>query len=378
MQKNLLKDTPAYQFGVRPAVQCRDMSSVMVPDVVKSMDRMFDTANLYDFGTNQTTKSSLGLNYEPYCGDPERDAVVFYMMNHVVSIARQGMHPYESFGDRLPLIEEYHRQLGFRASRMFFYMLLICTRESRHEKKSKDESMWVGFSEKYGSEIMKLHASIKGKGSDAAADRFRNNPPNCQLGKYTEFLAEVFYKGSYSHGFGGKAWGKVADVLNEYVHGKITAEMMLDTSFTLCHNNGPIFNKGMLFGGYSHEIYRILDVQRSGQIPQFVANKETKWAKDPVVKELFDMSVSIMGPKGLTGHVDWYMVENLGAMKKYPEEKQKQAQLYGVPGNVIQKDAVTEPDDSGFKWKSAEKAKPKDHLEIMPGVFVAKCKERPA
>ena len=132
---------------------------------------------------------------------------------------------------------------------MFFYLLLICTRESRHTKDAVSSPFIKGLGKKYGDGCTGFWSSIKGTGSSGAAERLRNSPPDVLLGDYTKFLADMFNGGQFSGGYGGVAWGAVAVVLRDYSIGAISAEMMMDTAFTLCHNNGPIFNKGMLFNG---------------------------------------------------------------------------------------------------------------------------------
>lgn len=364
MKKSLSKDTLAYQFGVRPGVLHRDMGGIQVPTVVAQLNKFMNLKNVGGMAGVFDTEAN--------CGNPERDAVVFYMMNHAVSLVRQKVHPYEALSPKhLEIVEAYHHELALKSARMFYYMLLICTRESRHDKSSYDDAHWIEFRNKYGLELLKFHKSIKGVGSGGAVSALREAPPNMTLGNYTAFLSEVFYKGKYSGGYGGKAWGKVADVLRDFVAGKITAEMMMDTAFTLCHNNGPIFNKGMLFEPYSEEIYKILDVQRSGQIPQMVANGETKWAKDPWVSGRYQQCKSAIGEE-FVGHVDWFLVEELGAMKSYPSQKEAQVKKFGYPSKFKAKLEA----EKVKKEIAVEKKKEEDllFLEVMPGLKVKKIK----
>lgn len=364
--QSLNKDTLAYQLGLRPATRARTMGMAPVTEVVAQLNKFMKGK-----GPGDLTGSA---NVDVLMGESERDAVIFYLMNHAVSVVRQKVHPLESLGNYLPLVEEYQRQLSQRATRMFYYMLLICTRESRHCKSSYDSKTWQGLVHKYGQAVLDFHSTIKGIGSSSAADRFRDNPPNVLLGKYVEFLSDVFYEGTYSASYGGPAWGKVADVLRDYVLGKLTAEMMLDTSFTLAHNTGPIFNKGMLFEQQNNsELIRILDVQRSGQIPQMVANKETKWANDSQIQPLWKACEAALGDP-MRGHVDWYMVEALGSVNTYPIDKKNQLAKHGMPADLQKKQ------DELVK-KQLEDAKKKAELDammvtIMPGVKIKKVEVR--
>lgn len=363
MKQSLHKDTLAYQLGVRPGLQFRDMSAVPVPQVV-------DRLNI--FMENKTFASMVGLQgSEPPMGYPEQDGLMFYLLNHASSIIRQRVHPYEKLGKYLPIMDAYHESLAYRSARMFFYMLLICTRESRHDKNGHSSPFWKVLSYKYPG-AMEFHKTIKGGGSDGAATKLRENPPQMTIGKYTEFLAEIFHEGQYSGGYGGPAWGAVADVLRDYVHGKLTAEMMMDTAFTLCHNNGPIFNKGMLFHQYTKEILTILDVQRSGQIPQMIGNKETKWANGGLFQTWQNCNDVLEG--AFEGYVDWFLVEELGALHGCKPQQQAQVAKYGYPSKFK---AKVEAEKIKTDLKAKQEAKEaKMWVEIMPGIKVKKVEVR--
>lgn len=385
MSVSLRRNTLAFQFGTRPGVLYRDMTSTLVPDVVTQMNSFFECSNMFGWIEPDPEAGVVELVETPM-GNPEVDAIIFYMMNHAATMIRQKYHPIEPLGAKLALLEEYHRQLAYRSARMFFYMLLICTRESRHEKKGYDTNTWKMFEDKYGEALLSFHQSIKGKSSTDAALALRKAPPKMTLGDYTCFLSEVFYHGVYHGGYGGKAWGKVADVLRDYVHGKITAEMMMDTAFTLCHNNGPIFNKGMLFEGYSNEIYKILDVQRSGQIPQLVAGIETPKSAAKTVQTLFKICAKHVGDEfSSPGYVDWYKVESLGSMHKYPEQKKAQAVKWGLPEGHAHPPTKLKPQEelsgSDYAMKKLKAGVPVKELStqimVMPDLYVTLCEERP-
>jgi len=363
MKQSLNQDTLAYQVGMRPALQHRDMSALPLGPAVAAIKRLLTLTNLYE------AIGDAGTDTEKVSGIPEKDAVMFYMLNHAATLVRQRVHVYEPLGKYLPIMEAYHVELAARASRMFAYMLLICTRESRHDNCDKSGSAYLAMTHKYGVEVTNFHKTLKGNGSLQAAQMFQDKAPITTLGKYTSFLSDIFYQGKYPGGYGGPAWGAVADVLRDFVHGKITAEMMMDTSFTLCHNNGPIFNKGMLFDSYGHEIYKILDVQRSGQIPQLVADNQAAVSSDPKVKQVWADCYKVLGDEFI-GHVDWFLVEELGALKTYPDQKTKQIAKHGYPSKFKAKKAAEEA-KAELKAVEALKAM-KANVEIFPGQFIKK------
>jgi len=358
MKFSLKQDTLAFQLS-RPALMHRDMSLAMTP-AVGAQCKTFRTT---DPATYLGIQKSLGKSM----GSPERDALAFYVLNHAVAIVRQRTGPFEPLGESLEILNRYHEVLAVRTLRMFFYMLLICTRESRHRKDSDSGSLMIDLASKYGMQCVKFNNSIKGTGSDSAANAFCNSPPSVTLGKYTSFLVDLFNKGSYSSGYGGKAWGKVAEVLCNYVHGKISAEMMMDVSFALCHNGGPIFNKGMLFSGYGSDIYKILDVQRAGMIPQLIGNAEIAGQTDPEISDLYTLCHSVLGSV-FEGYVDWFAVEKLGAQKTYPQEKALQVKKYGTPSTSpasVTIDGIKEKIKSGKESVEASK-----FIHLHPGCAV--------
>lgn len=373
--QSLNKATLAYQLGARPATMRRDFSQAPVAGVVSQLNQFMNCKTLGDF------TGSVGV--DTLVGESERDAVIFYLMNHAVSVVRQRVGYFEDLGPHLPLINEYQRQLTQRSARMFYYLLLICTRESRHCKSDYHGSMWKKLVADYGQVAMNFHETIRGKGSNGAAEIFRSSPPKMALGPYTSFLADIFHKGNYNGGYGGPAWGAVADVLRDFVNGTLTAEMMLDTSFTLAHNNGPIFNKGMLFAGFNtSELLRILDVQRSGQVPQLVHNNESKWATDKQVSKLFSLCQGTLG-SCMEGYVDWFQVEALGAVGNYSSYQKAQTAKYGETG--AEKIAKEKAEQLKAKQEALQQAKNQAEVEalnaklkeelgkyvqIMPGVKV--------
>lgn len=323
MKQLLATDTLAFQLGMRPAVQFIDMSETPLKEVVASMSEFFSLSNLYDWVQVPSTS-------EPLKGDPEIDALVFYCLNHAVSMIRQRVHPIEPLGKYMPILDLFHREAAVRGARLFYYMMLICPREARHEHGG---SKMPGICSKYG--VPQSFVKAFPDSSSSALTYFVGNCPDIQLGPFVKFLSEQFYHGSYGSSFGGPKWGVVADCLRDYCIGKTTLELLLDTGFTLAHNTAPIFNKGMLYSPNYGNIIEILDVQRSGQIPQYIASGHYEKAKNPRVQGVYALCSSLLGEEfSAPGYVDWFKVEALGAEGTYSTEKAAQAKKYGTPKNV--------------------------------------------
>ena len=357
MKKSMKYDTLAYQLGVRPGVVRRNMGPVLVSQIVAPLNKYL--------GGSKGEHLPLQPPSNPV-SHPELDALRFYLANHAVSLVRQQFEPYEPLGDKLEVLEAYHHTLANLAPRMFYYLLLICTRESRHVRDAENSPKIKKLRDQYGDVILDFHSSLRGESSMSAARKLQHYPPHAPIDQYARFLRDVFYSGKFSKGYGGPAWGRVADVLCDYVTGHISAEMMLDNAFTLCHNNGPIFNKGMLFNNYTSEIYRILDVQRSGQIPQLIDSGGAVWIANPDLSALWSMCKRHFGSK-VEGYVDWFKVEELGALQSYGKEKEAQVEKYGPPPNHKESAATL------IAKKELEKAKADKQVKISPTITINKA-----
>jgi hypothetical protein len=181
----------------------------------------------------------------------------------------------------------------------------------------------------------------------------------------------MFYNGVFSPGFGGRAWGAIADCLVSFVDGTYSPEVMLDVVWTLCHNNGAIFNKGMFYESYTNTLYRILDIQRSGQIIEAcLSDKDCQaYAGLNLGSMICDFMDRYPGEFGT--YVNWFVVEAHGALHgPYNHEKNHQIKKYGLDEASIammDKKAKAAAQDALDK---AEKAAnfAKTHFEYWPGV----------
>lgn len=240
--------------------------------------------------------------YQTTAVAPETEALEFYMSNHVVALIRtkaeNGTYLTEQQAE---LVAKYSAQTSAIAVRSFAYLVLICTREMRHLGSSSMENCKITKAEE--PVYMFIKENIKPSNENAAAMMVWNGNIPFMMGEYTTVLEKMFRKGSWGGGYGGPAWADVTRCLRDYVAGILTAEMMVDTVWTLCHNNGPIFNKGMLYQNYCPELLRILDVQRAGQVPQYACpGFYSDWYRD------FIDEARVMYPE-LDDEVDYHSVK---------------------------------------------------------------------
>lgn len=287
---------------------------------------------------------------------PEQEAVAFYALNHLVAVIKQNFDQDEILPTwAQQVMEQYVQILADQGKRLYSYMLLIITRESRHLKNPA-----VALKNAHPAHKT-FHAAIKGSGSINTANYFCANTPVEPIGKYVQDVVHLFNNGSFGGGYGGKPWGNIANCVAQMLTGKTSIEMMVDSAYCLAHNNGPMFNKGMLYNSHSGTLTKILDVQRSGQIPEALFNKEFPQAYMPlpIVGAVKTMKLHI--PNAFGEFVDWVKVESLGAYHKYAAEKA-----------AMPKVKVTIPTTGNKVFV------PGDDFFVMPGVSVKVLKREAA
>ena len=320
-------------------------------------------------------RTDLAANDGAIEAKPETDALWFYVQQHAMSLAERNLDADEPMGDYQEYVEKYHRTGQRKVMRMFYYLLLITTRESRHAKSGPGKTKLY---KKYP-DIVSFHSHhVQDSSAAASIQALIDNAPDVTLGEYTNFLVNAFTMPSYSPGFGGKAWASIARPLRDFVHGKISAEILMDTAFTLEHNNGQIFNKGMLYhNGSSVALHKILDVQRSGQIPQLITHHYSDLSNYCTTELRTYVDDFTRIDAGFGGTVDWYQVKDIhGSLKYYQEIKAQD----DASGNQTWKDKLAaikvaaEEKAAKLKAKAAKAALLKGAIEILPGTWVAKGK----
>lgn len=346
------ENTLAYQSS-RVLCQHRDMSDVPCASVASA---------LKTFKTN---------DQNPKC-PPEQEALWFYGMNHAVAMVSAARAPLEPLPPKeIELVREYHSKLDEKACRAFYYLLLVTIRESRHNQ-SKSSSK-AKMKEKFGQEVAEFFCGSTG-GEDDIHKTFLNAPPQAPIGNLTGAMQWAFYHSKWSSGYGGPKWGSIADCLHRFVTGEYSAEMMLDTIWTLQHNGGVLFNKGHVYTHETATLKRILDIQRSGQIPAAILNDPPCAGYVQSDLRAWMEHTEKLFPGQIGKFVDWYMVEALGSVHKYPNEIKQQAQVYGASPEATKAHKLqAEKLAAQAKIEEEKKAQhAKKYFAVMPGVEVKK------
>lgn len=277
--------------------------------------------------------------YRKHCGlvVPDEQAISFYALNHCAALVRAKF----TLNEVLPMwaqtvMEKYTDQLVAQAERNLHYIVSIITREARHTH-SPTDTLLAKVKLQGGLEMVDFLATIRGNNEEMAVKAYMAYSGKATVGQYVQVMETVFNNGKWGGGYGGKPWGQIATTALSVLQGKTTLEMMVDTAYTLAHNNGPMYNKGMMYNGYTGSFIMILDVQRSGQIPELLLDS-TVWVTSP---GLFDSGVRSVvqlvkaeTPESFGEWVDWQKVMDLGAKGSYGSFNEKQKKLHGKP--VIQ------------------------------------------
>ncbi len=303
------RETLAFQLNARPATTHRDLSEIPAPQVAK-------VVRAY-------------LKGKPGLVKPEVEAVTFYLLNHALSELRSQRGLDAPLGEHAWIPERYHTFMNDASVRMAHYILLICVRETRHLENYI--TMASTLHSQFGVEFatwMQKHASYESPND--ALSHYYHYCPVMPYGKFVQALRFVFDNGNFCGGYGGPKWGRIAGCLHDLVTGLTTPELMMDTAWTLAHNGGPIFNKGMLYTGFGEVLLRILDLQRAGEIPASVLHDDS--VKHFCTPEMLILSAKLkkeLGGPFASPFVDWFAVETLGSVSKYPHEKQFQQKHHG-------------------------------------------------
>ncbi len=300
--------------------------------------------HLYDVSVFPTQVfSAATVKYRESCGEaaPNKQAITFYALFHCASLIRKQFTVHESLPDwARSVMQQYTTEAMAQGQRMLHYVLSITTREMRHLKvNSLQSSFWGEMEAKFGPVAVAFIKNLASDGDEfVAVGKYMDTPPDTTIGQYMGALAYAFHKAGKNgsngwHGsFGGDPWGDVTDAALAFLTGTTSLELFVDTGFTLAHNGGPIFNKGMMYSMYNLTPFMaILDVQRSGQIPELILDPENYHVDKP--SEIISMITTVQAacPKAFKGYVDWTVVNAampVGKKSTYALFESKQLQKH--------------------------------------------------
>lgn len=242
---------------------------------------------------------------------PESEALRFYLSHQVMAAVRKRRRLHEPLpAEELALVERSIREGNDVFLRMMYYVAVICLRECRHIHDGDQIKVKANGKPFYSAIDFVTH--IPDSPNEAMNVFLNKVPEELTLLQMGEAMSFAFHHGKWGHTYGGPKWGVIADTLVELTKGELTPEMFCDVSFALAHNGGPIFNKGMFYSQYGQDFGLILDVQRGGQIPQYIYSQKSSYVSSET--QVFRASAwDVLGDE-FTGEMDWTKVIEAGAI----------------------------------------------------------------
>ena len=286
--------------------QSKDFSGVKIGKVFSSYDRYLDFIS-------QFQKKKI---------DPLEHAITFYYSDHFI------MDMEKMFGESIPkeyedLVADCLRTRYLVGIHMFYYLFLIVHREARYFYNNGKAKTFFELED--NAMYKPYFIDILGNSSGDAANSLLINSSyisDFDVVDFVRVIRDVFNNLSFSSSYGGKKWGDIAHVLYRFVSGEVSLNIMTDMAFALEHNTGNIFNKGVLYNSVdTNTMKKVLDVQRGGQIPNYVTEKvDAGWDvyMDKFIVNFHKRAVVIF--PHYKEDLNWYKIEKAGSVMKYTEE----------------------------------------------------------
>lgn len=283
------------------------------------------------FSFAQVPVSSLAKEIESYQNKtkqmptPEEQALMFYMTNHGFHLIKSKYNEFEVLPPLAAELVESHMKITNDIARRLFYYIVLISVEEAHCMQQQGDHFYNYMGQNFGpdfGEYTKGHFS----GSLTSFKKL-----SMSTGPFLRGMRSVFDFGKWQGGYGGKPWGNIVGLASNVAFGRESFEMMADYAFSLCHNNGSMFNKGKLYSYYTSFIYDILDIQASGQIPNWIGENKNNKFVTPEIKALYDKFAKLF-PQEFTAPLNKAKVQSSGKIRRDNEQKHMQVLKAANPG----------------------------------------------
>lgn len=184
------------------------------------------------------------------------------------------------------LASYWNQSCGVVCRQLLFYTWKIIAKEQRHGSSNMANKAF-GANSGLWTPGQKLVAAINSGGD---YDAILEAGGACPVGDYLKAVVAHYNTGGWTGAFGGKKWGFIAEQVQKYFAGELSAMMAADRMWTLVHNTGPIFNKGFYFHHHNTgPLMEVLNAQAKGSVFQVSMSA----AKNPELMHPFTSFVAL-------------------------------------------------------------------------------------
>lgn len=233
--------------------------------------------------------------------EPFKDALTFYTLSHFMALIMAKRPRLQKLqGVEAEIVERYITAVIEQSRPLIAYTLYVCWREQRHRTDSSVvstiypkefvQAQHTAWREQFPKATELLTQIESDDGPEKLPNIWRNTDPgDVTLGEFTDAIYRAFLDFPYKKGFGGFSWARIAQPLRQLVHGELSMEGFVDTAYALAHNNGTMFNKGVIYKTPdTDQLTDLLNVQRAGMLPQALINN--RWLDNSAALEMKALS----------------------------------------------------------------------------------------
>lgn len=240
----------------------------------------------------------ISKNKNPY---PETDALRFYLYNHGFHLIKQ---KYNGLSELPPDITDFvkvHIKSTTEIGKRMLAHTIVSTICEMDYLDNQGDPYYQTLSDSYGEDFSKFMKKIH---DTNRWNDFDNLKSTC--GQLTSGLVSAFAFSDWAY---KKPWTRICSLPSQCISGDISLESFTDQSFSLTHWGGSILNKCHLYQCCTDVLYHLLDVQDSGQIPQWInKNMNSKYVSSEI-KEMYNILKKHF-PNEMTGDINNSLISN--------------------------------------------------------------------
>lgn len=260
---------------------------------------------------------------------PIQEVAAFYLIDQCFFILHKKYGLHESLSEEdYVLAKSMHNEINKISNRMFCFILSCCLKELQ---RFPIQNQHPSFSEYIATGYDPVLAESVQQGKIAGLS-FKH----MSLEKFVAANVAIFSSGKWWFGAGGSGWANIARAPLAFLRSSSNLHEMTDLSFSLCHDRGSFFDRvGWGNNGQLKEVmrsiipvqhlYELLDIQASGQIPQYLKKNQNYLSK---THAKFLNVFSLLEPKLFNAPIDMSTVKKNEKIRCEKLEKQwKQSQM---------------------------------------------------